>query len=806
MTNPGEAIQELPIVQPPLYCEYAAGPCDQSFDDAPRSHGLFLYPSEPQIIANTIESAVLELSRVASEKNWTSWKHLGITGQIIFCQICKALRFTELVIADVTTLNFNVLFEIGYALGLGLPVVPVRDTSYIRDQKVFDELGILDNLGYIDFHNSQELVEALLKRGQTKPQSLQNSPLNKEQPLYLMKSHVQTEGMVRLMSALKKSGLRFRTFDPRETPRLSLHEAYKQVLSSLGVVINLVAPHRQGSQAYNARCAFVAGMAMAGGRRTLMLQETLVAQPIDYRDVIRPYSDAAKVSDIVVPLIKGVVETLQESRFVPIALPLRPLEKIDLGDLAAENEIRALGAYFVPTGEYNEVKRGHARLVVGRKGAGKTAIFYGIRSAYKPSKSHLVLDLKPEGHQFTKLKEVVLKELSPGLQQHVLTAFWNYLLLMEIAHKIVNEDYGLSFQGWKLRESYDKVVKAYGADRDAEQGDFSERLLKLVDDIVGRRKAVSKIAGTAEVTQLVYGQDIRPLNDALSQYLAVSRKEDVWLLFDNLDKGWPVRAASEEDILLLRCLLEATRKLEHQFESRGVNFHGVVFIRNDIYQHLVLDPADRGKETPVQLDWSDPEVFKEILRRRIITSTGLDGSFETLWPVFFETHVKGEESFAYILGKTLMRPRDVLRLVRECIDVAINRGHERVTEADIQQAEKEYSEDAFVDITLELKDVNTMYADVPYAFIDTSEILSKREIEKKLAEARVSPSDFEAVIDLLLWFGLLGIYVSPEEERYAYHYQYDLKKMRSGLQQYAFCLHPSFRAALRCTSNPSKLW
>lgn len=138
---------------------------------------------------------------------------------------------------------------------------------------------------------------------------------------------------------------------------------------------------------------------MAAGRHVLMLQEGQVQQPIDYRDVIKSYSDAAKVSDLLVPLIKGVVETLQESRFVPIALALKPLEKLDLGDLAAENEIKALEAYFVPTGEYNEVKRGHARLVVGRKGTGKTAIFYGVRSAYKPSKAHLVLDLKPEGHE-----------------------------------------------------------------------------------------------------------------------------------------------------------------------------------------------------------------------------------------------------------------------------------------------------------------------------------------------------------------------------------------------------------------------
>jgi hypothetical protein len=180
----------------------------------------------------------------------------------------------------------------------------------------------------------------------------------------------------------------------------------------MGVIVHLIDPNRSGAVVHNARCAFVAGIAMAATKYVLMLQESEGKQPIDYRDVVQPYSDATKVSELLIPFIREVVETLQESRFVPTALPLKLLEKVDLGDLAAENEIKALGAYFVPTGQYNETKRGHARLVVGRKGAGKTAIFYGVRSAYKPSRAHLVLDLKPEGHQFTKLREAVLLQRS----------------------------------------------------------------------------------------------------------------------------------------------------------------------------------------------------------------------------------------------------------------------------------------------------------------------------------------------------------------------------------------------------------
>jgi hypothetical protein len=139
---------------------------------------------------------------------------------------------------------------------------------------------------------------------------------------------------------------------------------------------------------------------------------------------------------------------------------------------------------------------------------------------------------------------------------------------MEIAHKIVLEESRFSYQDASVRKAYLEVARTYGPDRAAEQGDSSERLLNLVDEIVQRRKAIPNLAGTSEVTELIYKHNIHSLNEALSEYLTYSKKEDVWLLFDNLDKGWPVRAATEEDVLLLKCLLEATRKLQRQFDSK----------------------------------------------------------------------------------------------------------------------------------------------------------------------------------------------------------------------------------------------
>ena len=63
-----------------------------------------------------------------------------------------------------------------------------------------------------------------------------------------------------------------------------------------------------------------------------------------------------------------------------------------------------------------------------------------------------------------------------------------------------------------------------------------------------------------------------------------------------------------------------------------------------------------------------------------------------------------------------MRPREVLRFCRSCLDVAVSRGRDKVAESDILQAERMCSADALVDIRFELKDVATRFEGVPDVF------------------------------------------------------------------------------------------
>jgi hypothetical protein len=199
---------------------------------------------------------------------------------------------------------------------------------------------------------------------------------------------------------------------------------------------------------------------------------------------------------------------------------------------------------------------------------------------------------------------------------------------------------------------------------------------------------------------------------------------------------------------------------------------------------------------------SEGDIRREVngVGRRIAQSTGIERPFDELWATFFAPHVRGEDSFQFILSRTLMRPREVLRFVRDCISTAINHRRTKVTEDDILQAVHAYSAEALVDISLEMRDVKPQYDNVPYAFIGCNSVLSRNGVETKLREARIHETDLPEVIDLLLWFGVLGIYISEDEERYSYQFEHDPKLMTAGLKNYAFCVHPAFRPALGCSN------
>jgi hypothetical protein len=446
---------------------------------APRS--FFAYPADPEELTATIRRALDQARTRYGDKYILGWEENDIAGRPLTDPIFGEIANRPVTIADVSFLNFNVAYEAGYAIGQGKRLFLVLNTSMEGESKEFQKVGIFDTLGYKKYENSEMLfshISALSDAGSIRT----DFPLNTAAPLYYVGAEANTDFLIRLFSRIKKTRFRFRSFDPHEQPRLGALEAIENVASSAAVVVPLLAVATTGSKVHNIRAAFVAGLAHGLGRSCLILQPDGGPAPVDVRDMVKTVRRLEQIDEYIADLVPRIVEATYGAAPLELA-PEGILQRLDFGDGIAENEASTLKSYHVATDQFRSVLNGSIRLVVGRKGSGKTAVFYQARDRWRQDKDNVVVDLKPEGYRLRKLRDLVLVYLAEGSQEQLLIAFWEYLLLVEIVQNILEEDYSLHLRDHNLTKPYQHLATLFIEGGYSSTTDFSERMTKLIDRI-----------------------------------------------------------------------------------------------------------------------------------------------------------------------------------------------------------------------------------------------------------------------------------------------------------------------------------
>lgn len=232
---------------------------------------FFAYPNAPALIGETIERA-LSLARDSRDPiDVRSWRAMDVAGHIIPQEIEEELRSRDMLIADITVLNFNVTYEIGFAIGQGKRVYLVRNRGLNEQPPTIREIGIFDTIGYEQYTNGPELKAHISRFTPDNPIPLMASP-NQKAPVYLLEAKHKTDWISRIISRVKKARYNFRSFDPNEAPRLPAPEAISQVAQSYGVLVPLLSEAEDGALVHNLRAAFVAGLARGMDRRCCILQ------------------------------------------------------------------------------------------------------------------------------------------------------------------------------------------------------------------------------------------------------------------------------------------------------------------------------------------------------------------------------------------------------------------------------------------------------------------------------------------------------------------------------------------------------
>lgn len=759
------------------------------------------FSSQDRVHADTIQRAVSAAS--TAEVEYVPWTAQDASGSPVDRAVDGWLDDAEALVADVTYVNDNVTYEIGYAIGAGKHLRLIRNRSV--DPNELKQIGLLDTLIRDEFTTRKELET--LMRGRAAPHNRwARAPGNSRQPTYVLAPPAATAFTTKLFSAIKKrTRYKFRSFKAWEIGRLTAQEAWDSVGASFGIVVTWSDGKDIEARRNNQRAALIFGIARGLEVPALLIAHDRSHLPADLNDKATRFSDPAELDALFTSFrdeIQDAINARQEARNLPLAL----LDAIHCGDPAAENEQDDLRDYFLETEEFKRTLRDSSNLIIGRKGSGKTAIFLQVRDRVRADKRNIVVDLNPEGYQLLKLKEILTALQSLGARKEFITVFWQYVLWLEIAYKILEKDNAARLHDASLAQRYERLQKAFSSRVDTGTGDFSERLRILTDTIEERFAASGsegKALASSQVLEIVYGTDITAIRGEVLSYLKL--KGEILFLFDNLDRMRSPSGFDEADALLILGLVEAMQDIAKQFRRNHFVFRWVVFVRSDVYEFVVSGMADYGKHSAQLLEWNDPELLKRVLRRRIEASINNSSSWDVTWSGISVLAVRGRDTLDFIVEASLMRPRYIIRLFETAKRRAINMGSQKICEADYEAALEDLGWTIMEDLDLELRDVVRNSDLLLFDIAQLDGACGLPELRDAIANRVGATKVVERVIDVLLWSGAIGIAIGGKCT-FIHDCGYKLQFLRSLMdrnpEDAEASLHPTLRNLFANENHP----
>ena len=780
-------------------------------------NAFFAYPSRRPLLNESIREAVRKIN-VQGQIKIQTWEDYGNAGTLITNTICNTINEADLFFADVTGLNANVMFELGYAIARNKRIWLIFNKTLKDEEKMFNELKILSTIEYVDFSNSDNIVSGFYKSNPLR--NIEDTifrkviqpnlkPRGYDSILHLKSKH-EDEAAMRVSHSLgKRLSNRIIVDDPSESTIPPLDWYGTHVFGCAGLACHFANPDVEGAHVQTARHALVCGMAHGFNKLLLMLAEDKFLPPVDYRDYLKQYNTTRAALEHLqewLPSVEKVLKDKQEVTEIQHAAQFATdLKNLRFGEPVAENEEEDLvEKYFIPTAAYDDAVNGRRTVFVGRKGAGKTANLIKLEDELGKNQQNLVCVIKPQRYQMLGMVDLLKQYQHRNVKGYAIESLWKFLLLTEIANaafnNLINSPDGLA--NTEAQRFYSFVTK----NEEIICEDFPTRLESCVQDLKDAVGASNGENTYLPVSEALHSGILKQLRVELGEYL--SKKQRVAILVDNLDQAWEQHNEIEALSEILWGLLEVAKQLPGELEKQdsrrqSIQLSLAIFLRSDIF-YRIREAAHEPDKMPYELlNWDNPESLCHIIEERFSSSFDPPLSSDVLWEEYFCPTVSGISTKEYITETILKRPRDIIFFVNAAVTTAINRGHKRIEEDDILGAEKQYSQHAFDSVNVEntLLDINLK--DVIFGFVGMPAILTIPEVLESLQFAKVSDEMIEPTIDVLHDLTFLGLEVG--EGRFIFsEVPEDSRKNKILAQRFAhkrgqegrFQIHKAFRAFL----------
>lgn len=740
------------------------------------------YASSPPARAEAVERAI-ESIQAGAVVDIVSWKSVSVGGRVIVSAICDEIRRRELFIAEVTGLNPNVLFELGFAISHRKRVWIIMDPNIERAKIDFDRFQLLTTIGYKPYSNSHEIISGFYEEQPYNTlthivyeELLQTTnPAPSKPALLYLKSDIDTEASIRIARRVAAGPLLSVIDDPKEVRVQPFSWYVQQVSSALAVVCHLLSTDYRGWELHNAKHALIAGLAHGLGKPLLMLAHEPYVSPIDYRDLLRTHRTAAMaeaiLGDWLLARIRAYEQRLAaQEHYQEEARAQGELRNIAMGDPVAEFESDRVADYFVPTAAYNEARVSRHSIFVGRKGTGKTATLYKLAEELRADPRNYVCVVKPVDYELEALVAMLRLELTRSEKGYLVESFWKFLLYTELTRGLYEQTVGKPAYYDKTSAELD-LCRFVEAHRSIVTPEFSVRLESAV-----RQLQTLPVEGTAEsqrqkISERLHSTLLPEMRAILGK--ALRDKARVAILVDNLDKAWnpqaDLRLLSELLFGLLAVSLRVAQDFADDSHSRdAVSLSLTLFLRSDILSALIGYARERDKLPIRRITWDDPESLRRVVEERFVSSGADVARPDGIWDRYFTPAVRGVPTRDYLAGSVLPRPRDLIYLVKTALQFAINRGHGRIEEKDLISAEQQYSRFALDSLLVENGTRVPRLEELIFEFVGAPEIIGDEDIKRAMSAAGLSESELQRVVDALSEFTFLGPEVGPNRFMFMY--------------------------------------
>ena len=734
---------------------------------------FFAYPSHPELVREMVTSAAERIGRVGGLRS-RCWEDLHVGGRLVIHQILQEIDRTSAGVYEITELNPNVLFELGYAVGRSKHVFPLLDESVADATKRWRDVRILRGVGYTNYHSSEEIFAGLMReQPQLRDKSIWSESIAPtlvpaaSPSLFYVTSMYGDDASGALTRVVKKetsTGIRLSRADPRETAVQPLTWYAQQIYDSAAVVVHFESPRKLAAELHNARCAFIGGISHGLGKPVLMLAAEDYSPPFDYQDLLFVYPTAAECASRAEYWLTRELEhthlyvagVAAERARRELSTELRTLQ---LGESVAENEAGDLDLYFIDTTIYHEVLADRTAVYVGRRGSGKTATMLAAARHLSNDRRNLVCTITPSDYQMEALARLLRTYRERDTRGYVIEAIWKFLLYSEIALAAVRDistrPAGLQPDApeWELSAFLDGP----GADLKV---DFDVRLERAITRLQAVPHSDGIEAERNNIIEALHRGQLAELRGLLEG--ALGSRNRVAVLIDNLDRAWDARSDLEPLAYLLLGLLSSVPAIVEELRRGGgshqpIPITAAVFIRTDIYAQLVATAVEPDKLPVRRLLWDEPTRLIEVLEERYAASAGREVAGDELWDRFFCKQVEGLDVRDYMLHRILPRPRDALVYIRAAIEEAVLAQSPIVDVVHVHRADAVYSQFAFDAIKIEDPLLGGRLEDAFIEFAGGPDAWNTAELAELLGQVGLTAEEHASALNHLRDVSFLGI-------------------------------------------------